>query len=130
MQLDEATKNLLQTVAIGAVQKVLMAGAAGLAAHGISAEGTNTQLYAGLATLIVTVGISFYRDYGRAIIISQLELLKARSVAAAAKLHEAGVPAVTTAEIAAASPTLTEKSVTKIADTLPAPVKASVIPNA
>jgi hypothetical protein len=61
-------------------------------------------------------------------VLSQLEVLKARSLAAAAKLHDAGVPAVTVAEIAAQSDKLTAQSVTKVADTMTPEVKASVVP--
>ena len=126
--MDDSTKTWMTTIAIGAVQKALMIGGAALAAHGFTAMGSNTELYAGLATALVTAGISFWRDYGRAIIISQLEVLKARSLASAKKISDAGLAPVTTTEIAAQSPTLTPAQVTAVAKTLPAPVAASVVP--
>jgi len=126
--MDDSTKTWMTTLAIGAVQKGLMIGGSALAAHGFTSMGTNTELYAGAATAIVAAGISFWRDYGRAIITSQLEVLKARSIAAAKKLQDNGVAAVTTTEIAAQSPTLTPAQVSKVAATLPPSVASTIVP--
>lgn len=126
--MDDSTKTWITTLAVGGVQKVLMIGGSALAAHGFSYMGTNTELYAGLATAIVAAGVSFWRDYGRAIITSQLEVLKAKSLASAKKIQDAGLTSITPTEIADQSPKLTTASVIKIAETLPQDVKASVIP--
>jgi hypothetical protein len=77
---------------------------------------------------LVGAGWSFWNDYGRAIVLSQLEVLKARSLAAADKIQKAGLKPVTTEEVAAQSPTLTAAQVTSIAATMPADVHASVVP--
>ena len=125
--MDDTTKTMITTLATGAVTKILIAGGTALAAHGLM-SGLPAETYTAAAVAVVAAGSSFWKDYGKAIVLSQLEVLKARSLAAAAKLHDAGVPAVTTAEIAAQSPTLTEATVTKIASTMAPDVKASVIP--
>lgn len=125
--MDDTTQKIVTNLAIGAVQKVLIGAAAAATAHGFI-SGAPTETYLALATIIVTYGVSFWKDYGRAIVESQLELLKARSLAAAAKIQAAGLKPVTVAEIAAQSDKLTEASVTKVAATLPADIQASVVP--
>ena len=125
--MDTTTQNIVTKLAIGAVQKVLLTVSASAAAHGFIV-GVPTETYLALATIIVTYGISFWKDYGRAIFESQMEVLKARSLAAAAKIQQAGLKPVSIAEIAAQSDKLTPESVTKIAATLPADVHASVVP--
>ena len=127
--MDDSTKTMIQTFAVGAVKKLLIAGGTLAATHGIT-TGVSAEAYSGLAVAIVTAGFSFWNDYGRAIVISQVEVLKARSLAAAKKIQDAGLTPVTTTEIAAQSPTLTATQVTKIAATLPPVVQASVIPMA
>jgi hypothetical protein len=125
--MDDATKNMIMSLAAGAVKKVLISGGALLAGHGI-AVGFSTAEYAGASVAIVAAGYSFWNDYGRAIITSQVEVLKARSLAAAKKIQDARLPPVTVSEIAAQSPTLTEAQVTKVSATLPPAVAASVVP--
>ena len=126
---DSIVKKIAQTIAIGAVKKTLLAGGAMMAGHGI-AMGFTPADYAAASVAIVAASYSFWNDYGKAIVLSQLEVLKARSLASAKVIHEAGLPSVTVAEIAAQSPTLTEANVTKVAATLAPEVKASVIPAA
>lgn len=125
--MDSGTKTVILTLATGIVKKALIAGGTAAATHGWI-SGSSAEAYGGLAAAIVAGGYSFWQDYGRAIVLSQLEVLKARSLAAAAKIKSAGLPPVTTAEIAAQSSKLTAESVTKIAATLPADVQASVVP--
>lgn len=127
--MDDSTKTMIQTLAVGAIKKALVAGGSIAAAHGFT-TGVSEEAYAGMALAIVTAGFSFWNDYGRAIVISQVEVLKARSLAAAKKIQDAGLTPVTTTEIAAQSPTLTATQVTKIAATLPPVVQASVVPMA
>jgi hypothetical protein len=127
--MDDNTKNIIIGLAAGALKKILMTAGAAAAAHGFTgASGTSAEAYGGIAVAVITAGIGFWNDYGRAIVTSQLEVLKARSLAAAKKINDAGLKPVTVTEIAAQSPTLTEAQVTKIATTMPTDVKASVIP--
>ena len=126
--MDDSTKTMLQTLAIGAVQKAFMLGGATLGTYGLATGNLSTAAYGALATAVVAAGTSFWRDYGRAIFISQLEVLKARSIASAKKIQDAGLAPVTTVEIAAQSPTLTPAQVVKVAATMPAPVASSVVP--
>lgn len=125
--MDDATKTMIQTLAVGAIKKALIAGGSIAAAHGLT-TGVSTEAYSGIAIAVVSAGWSFWNDYGSVIFHSQMEVLKARSLASAAKIKSAGLPSVTVAEIAAQSPKLTADSVTKIAATLPADVQASVVP--
>lgn len=123
--MDDSTKQILQTLAIGAVKKALVAGGSIAAAHGMTI-GVSSEFYAGLALAIVSAGWSFWNDYGRAIVLSQLEVLKAKSLASAAKIKDAGLAPVTSADIASQSATLTAKSVDKIVATMPPAVRDSV----
>jgi hypothetical protein len=124
---DDTTKTMVLSLVTGVVKKVLIAGGTAAATHGFI-SGVSTEAYAGAAAAVVAAGVSFWQDYGRAIVLSQLEVLKAKSLASAAKLHAAGVPSITTAEIAAQSPTLTATTVEKVANTMTPEIKASVIP--
>jgi predicted carbohydrate-binding protein with CBM5 and CBM33 domain len=125
--MDDGTKKIIIGLAAGAIKKVLLTAGSAAAAHGIITD-VPAETYSALALTLVTAGFSFWNDYGKAIVGAQLEVLKARSLAAAAKIKTAGLPPVTPAEIAAQSPKLTAESVTKVAATLPADVQASVIP--
>lgn len=125
--MDDSTKTMVTTLLTGAVTKILIAGGAAATAHGF-VSGIPAETYTAAAVAIVAAGSSFWRDYGKAIVLSQLEVLKAKSLASAAKLHAAGVPSVTTEEIAAQSPTLTAATVEKVATTMAPDIKASVVP--
>lgn len=125
--MDTTTKTMALSLASGIIKKGLITLGASAATHGII-SGSQTETFVSVGMFLVGVGWSFWNDYGRAIVLSQLEVLKARSLAAAAKIHDAGLPAVTVNEIAAQSPTMTPADVTKVAAGLPAEVKASVLP--
>lgn len=125
--MDDSTKTLVTTIATGVIKKTLISVGSIAAAHGFI-TGVPVEAYGSAAIAIAAAGISLWQDYGKAIIISQLEVLKARSLAAAAKIHEAGISPVTTAEIAAQSPTLTAASIIKIAATMTPAMQASVVP--
>lgn len=125
--MDDTTKTLALTMASGLIKKGLITVGATLATHGWISGG-QTETFVAVGMFVVGAGWSFWQDYGKAIATSQLEVLKARSLAAAAKLKANNVPSVTTAEIAAQSPTLTQETVIKVANTLPLDVKASVVP--
>jgi hypothetical protein len=125
--MDDATKNMLLTVGAGILKKAGIAFGTTLATHGFIA-GNYVEAFGALAVAGGSAGYSLWQDYGKAILLSQLEVLKARSLAAADKIQKAGLKPVTTEEIAAQSPTLTSTQVTNIAATLPAEVHASVVP--
>lgn len=123
--MDDTTKELLLTLASGAAKKGLILAGGALAAHGwISGSQTETFVSIGMAGLPILY--SFWQDYGKVILLSQLEVLKAKSLAQAAKLREAGIPKVTVSEIAAQSPTLTEGNVTKVIAKMPAAIQDNV----
>lgn len=124
--MDDTTKKIAQALAVGAVKKVLMAAGTAAAAHGFATGGLSAEVYAGLALAIVSAGWSFWNDYGKAIVLSQLEVLKAKSLAQAKTMREKGMPPVTTDQIAAQSPTLTPADVSKTVATLPPAVQATV----
>jgi hypothetical protein len=125
--MDDTVKTMATTLAQGFVKKVLISGGALLAGHGIATGFTATE-YTAASVAIVAAAWSFWQDYGKAIITSQVKVLKARSLASAAKIQNAGLKSVTISEIAAQSPTLTETEVIKVAATLPPEVAASVVP--
>ena len=125
--MDDSTKTMAYTLAVGAVKKLLMTAGTAAAAQGIISGG-NAETYAGIAAAVVGVAFSFWTDYGKAIVLSQLEVLKARSLAAAKKIQDAGLKPVSVAEVADQSSTLTAAQVIKVAATMPDDVHASVIP--
>lgn len=123
--MDDTTKTMLLTIANGAIKKGLISLSSAAVAHGII-TGSQTEYFVAGGLFLVSAGWSFWNDYGKAIVLSQLEVLKAKSLASAAKIKDAGLPAVTVAEVAAQSPTLTSAVVTKIVATLPVEVQANV----
>ena len=125
--MDDSTKNVVMGIAVGVLKKVLLTAGAAATAHGFT-SGISTEAYSGLAIALAAGSWSLWNDYGKAIVVSQLEVLKARSLAAAKKIQDSGLSPITVREIAAQSPTLTEEAVTKIAATMPPEVKVSVVP--
>lgn len=128
-----APTSMLTTVMTMLATKVLMAIAAAMVTHGwINSSGTEMFVAGCLGALAVAwswIKI-FWDNYGKAIIMAQLEVLKAKSLAQAAALKDAGQPKVTVAEIAAQSPTMDAAAVTKAIATLPPDIKANIIAGA
>lgn len=123
--MDDKTKMMLLTLASGAIKKGLLVAGTGLASHGII-NSSQTEMFVSAGMVVVGLAWSFWNDYGKAIVLSQLEVLKAKSLAQAASMRQAGVPAVTVTQIADQSPTLQPAEVAKVVATLPAPVQANV----
>lgn len=123
--MDDATKTMALTLITGVVKKAAIVAGTTLATHGWI-SGNNTETFVSLAVAGVPLAISLWQDYGKAIVLSQLAVLKAKSLAQAAKLQDAGLPPVTTAQIAVQSPTLTPDQVTKTIATLPPAIQATV----
>lgn len=123
--MDDTTRKMLLTVGASVIKNLLMTVGAGLVAHGvINSNGVETFVAAGMG--LVGAAWSFWNSYGRTIVLSQLEVLKAKSLAQAAALKRAGAPPVTVAQIASQSPTMTSADVTKAVATLPADIQANV----
>lgn len=123
--MDDSTKKVMLSLAAGVIKKGLLY-ASGLAvSHGLIA-GNQTETFVAIGMGVVAAGWSFWNDYGRAIVMSQLEVLKAKSLAQAAKMTQAGVSPVTANQIADQSPTLTAAEVVKTVATLPPAVQANV----
>lgn len=93
--------------------------------HGLMTS-SNTETFISAGLLVVSLAWSGYTEYGRPILLAQLEVLKAKSLAQAAALKKANVPNVTVAQIAAQSPTLTQAQVVTAVATLPPEIKATV----
>ena len=110
--MDDSTKTMMLTLASGIIKKGLITLGATAATHGIiSANQTETFVAAGM--FLVGAAWSFWNDYGKAIVLAKLEVLKAQSLAQAAKLKAAGVAPPNAAEIAVFHPTLTPADVIK-----------------
>jgi hypothetical protein len=124
--MDDKTKTMVLTIASGIIKKGLIVAGTGLASHGII-NSSQTETFVSAGMVLVGLAWSFWNDYGRAIVLSQLDVLKAKSLAQAAKLNDAGIAPVTTAQIAAQSPTLTSAEVAKTVDTLPPAIRATVL---
>ena len=125
--MDDATRKMIVSVGAGLARKVLMLQAGALVSHGII-NSNQTEMFVSIGLALVGAGWSFWNDYGRAIVLSQLEVLKAKSLAQASKMRDAGVSPVTVNQIAAASPTMTAADVTKAITKLPEANQAVVQP--
>src|SRR5277367_379858 len=127
--MDATVKKIAETLAIGAVKKGLIGVGGVLAGHGI-AMGFTTTDYAAASVAIVAAGYSFWNDYGKAIVLSQLEVFKAKSLAQAEKMRMAGVAPVTADQIAMQSSKMNTAEVAKVVATLPEEVQRNVQPMA
>lgn len=125
--MDDNTKNMFASVGAGIAKKLLLGFGASLVTHGVIA-GNQVETFASIGMTLVVAGWSLWNDYGKAIVMSQLEVLKAKSLAQAEKMQINGVKQVTAEEIAAQSPKLTEASVQKTAATLPASIQDNIAP--
>lgn len=123
--MDDSTKTMMLTIATGIIKKGLLVAGTGLASHGLI-NSNRTETFVSIGMVVIGAGWSFWNDYGRAIVLSQLEVLKAKSLAQAAKLKDNGIKPVTVSEIAAQHDTLSTADVTKTIATLPADVHATV----
>jgi len=123
--MDDQTKTIALTLLSGAVKKGATVVGSILATHGWI-SGNQTETFVSLAIAGVPLVISFWQDYGKAIVLSQLAVLKAKSLAQAEKIKDAGLPPVTAAQIAMQSPTLTAEQVAKTVATLPPAIQATV----
>ena len=112
--MDDSTRTMMITLATGVIKKGLITLGATAATHGIIAS-NQTETFVAAGMFLVGAGWSFWNDYGKAIVLSKLEVLKAQSLAQAAKLRSAGLPQATVSEIAAQHPTLTQADVAKVA---------------
>jgi len=124
--MDDGTKKIILTLGAGLLKKAGIAIGMAAATHGWIA-GNDVELFGAAAVAIGAGGYSFWNDYGKAIVLSQLEVLKAKSLAQAAKMKDAGVSPVTVSQIAAASPTLTPAAVAKTVATLPQAIQDNVV---
>lgn len=124
--MDDKTKTMMLTLASGIIKKGLLVAGTGLASHGVISS-SQTEIFVSIGMVLVGASWSFWNDYGKAIVLSQLEVLKAKSLAQAAQARSAGLPPVSTDQIAAQSPTLTPAEVAKTVATLPASIQANVI---
>lgn len=111
--MDDTTKKVAQTIAIGIVKKTLIWGGAILAGHGVAVGFTPTD-YAAAAAAIVATGWSLWNDYGKGIVLGELEVVKAHVQAQTAKIRAAGLPPVTVTEIANQNNKLTTDDVAKM----------------
>jgi hypothetical protein len=123
--MDDSTKNMMLTLGAGVAKKLLLGVGAAAVSHGLIA-GNQVETFVSVGMVVVGAGWSLWNDYGKAIVLSQLDVLKAKSLAQAAKMRQSGVAPVTADQIAEQSPTLTPAQVSKTVATLPPAVQATV----
>lgn len=123
--MDDKSRTIMLTLATGVIKKGLLVAGTSLAGHGII-NSNQTETFVSIGMVLVGLGWSFWNDYGKAIVLSQLEVLKAKSLAQAAKMKQAGVAPVTASQISDQSPTLTVADVNKAVATLPPAVQSNV----
>jgi hypothetical protein len=119
----------LEPFLAGQVRIYLAAGAAAAIGHGYlrpDSAGAVVEIGAGAVSLVAAAGWQVWVDYIQPILKDQLEIMKAKSHAQAAKMREAGIKPVTVTEIAAQSPTMDVAAVTKAIGTLPPAVQANI----
>lgn len=125
--MDDATKKMLVNIVAPILRKGLLSAGSALTAHGLMSS-NYTEAFVALGMALAGGAWSFWNDYGRAIVLAQLEVLKAKSLAQAAKLqaHDIAPPdAQAVAAASAKSPdmaTLSVEDVKKACATLPAAV--------
>jgi len=125
--MDANTKTMMLTMAAGVIKKGLLTLGATAATHGVISSNQVEMFVAG-GMFLAGAGWSFWNDYGKAIVLSQLEVMKAKSLAQAAKMRDAGVAPVTATQIADQSPKLTTADVVKTVAAMPPAVQANVTP--
>lgn len=125
--MDDKTRNMIITIGTGIIKKAAIVLGTALSTHGII-SGNQVETFAAAAVALVPIIVSLWQDYGKAIILSQLEVLKAKSLAQAAKLKDAGLPPVTAMQIAMESTKVTPAEVVKTVATLPPEIQANVAP--
>lgn len=125
--MDAKTQQMIVTVGGGIAKKVLMLQAAGLVSHGVMSA-NYTEVYVSLGLALLGALWSFWNDFGKAIVLSQLEVLKAKSLAQAEKMRINGVTPVTVQQIANQSGKMNAADVAKAVETLPVEVKANIAP--
>ena len=120
-----APSSTATSIATAIATKLLTLGAGILVAHGVITS-SNTEMVVSGGLLLGSVAWSGYLEYVRPILIAQLDVLKAKSLAQDAALQSAGLPKVTVTQIAAQSPTLDPPAVAKAIATLPPQIQATV----
>lgn len=114
--MNDQTKAILTAVAT----KTLAALAAALATHGVI-NTSSSEVVVSVGLLILSVGGTVWNEYLRDIIISQLEVLKAKSLAQADAMRKANLPPVTATQIADKGPDhVTPAVVLKVMNAMPA----------
>lgn len=116
--MDDATKKIFMTLGATALKSLLLTMGTALAAHGVLSSGSQVEMFVAAGMWLAGGVWTFWNSYGRAIVLSQLEVWKARSLAQAAKLEAHNIPAPTNEQIAAQSPTVTAADVAKVTATL------------
>lgn len=101
--MDAATQKMIVALGSTVLRKVLTVGGTALASHGLIA-GNQTEMFVSGGLAVAGVAWSFWNDYGREIVVAQLEVWKAKALAQQEAMRKAKVPEPTHAEIAAASP--------------------------
>jgi hypothetical protein len=126
--MDAKTQMILTVVGTGAVKKLAIVVGSMLSAHGLM-RGDDVETFAAAAVALIPILVSFWQDYGKAILISQLEVMKAKSLAQAQLLRLAGEPPVTIKQIAEQTSKLTMNDTRTIAATLPAEIQRNIDPS-
>lgn len=94
------TQTMIATLGATVAKNLLMTAGTALAAHGILSSGSGIEIFVSVGMALAGAGWSFWNSYGRAILMSKLEVWKAKSEAQAAAMRKANVPPVTNAQIA------------------------------
>lgn len=98
-----STQTMVATLGATVAKTLLMTVGSSLAAHGII-SGSGIETFVAIGMALVGAAWSFWNSYGRAIVVSELQVWKATAEARAAALKRAGMPAVTAAQVADSIP--------------------------
>lgn len=123
--MDDTTRKMLTTIGAGLAKKALITLGSIGATHGLL-EANQTEMFVTGGMAVVGLGWSFWNDTGKAVVLAQLEIYKAKVLAQAAKLKENSISPVTVSQIVAQSSTLTTADVVKGVASLPPEIQANV----
>lgn len=110
--MDDSTQKVMLGITVSILRKVLTVGGASLATHGLI-NSNQTEMFVSGGLAVAGLAWSFWKDYGQAIVLSHLDVLKAKSLAQAAALQVHNIPPPTVTDIADQSTTLTPNDVAK-----------------
>jgi hypothetical protein len=125
--MNDAMKKMIVTIGAPIIKHCLMVQALWFVSHGMISS-DYTTVYVSLGMAAIGVLWQFWNDYGSVVLRAQMEIYKAKVLAQAAKIQEAGLKPVTVSQIAAQNGNLTTEAVAKAVAKMPPEIQQVVEP--